>query len=94
MASFTSQPDVPPAAGPLIYPLAVQFPLPWGYVARAADDRTVDVENPPSPASDSLDRWARINYLGEVPDGSGCLFAPDLNGKLYLIEGGKSAALS
>ncbi|MFC7583486.1 PQQ-dependent sugar dehydrogenase [Nonomuraea antimicrobica] len=30
-------------------------------------------------------RWARINYLGELPDGSRRLYANDLNGKLYLL---------
>jgi hypothetical protein len=34
-----------------------------------------------------LDRWARINHVGELPDGSGRLYVPDLNGKLYFIEG-------
>ncbi|HKR48672.1 MAG TPA: PQQ-dependent sugar dehydrogenase [Pseudonocardiaceae bacterium] len=42
----------------------------------------------PSPG-DNLDRWARINYLGEIPDGSGRLSVPDLNGKMYLIKDGK-----
>ena len=45
--------------------------------------------NPLPPSGDNLDRWARINYLGEVPDGSGRLFVPDLNGKMYLSEDGK-----
>ena len=31
-------------------------------------------------------RHNRINYIGEVPDGSGRLYVPDLNGKLYLLE--------
>ncbi|WP_406313446.1 PQQ-dependent sugar dehydrogenase [Streptosporangium sp. NBC_01639] len=33
-------------------------------------------------------RWARINYIGDVPDGSGRKFVPDLNGKLYLLKNG------
>jgi hypothetical protein len=32
------------------------------------------------------DRHNRINYIGEVPDGSGRLYVPDLNGDLYLLE--------
>ena len=39
-------------------------------------------------------RHARINYLGELPDGSGRLAVPDLNGKLYLVEDGGSPAAS
>jgi hypothetical protein len=43
----------------------------------------------PGPPSDQrLVRWNRINYLGEIPDGSGRLYVPDLNGKLYLVENG------
>ena len=30
-------------------------------------------------------RYNRINAIGEVPDGSGRMFVPDLNGKLYLL---------
>jgi glucose/arabinose dehydrogenase len=31
-------------------------------------------------------RHNRINYVGELPDGSGRLYVPDLNGNLYLVE--------
>jgi hypothetical protein len=41
----------------------------------------------PPPTDTRLVRWARINYLGEVPDGSGRMYVPDLNGKLYMIDG-------
>ena len=41
------------------------------------------------PATDPrLIRHARINAIGEVPDGSGRLFVPDLNGLLYLLRDG------
>jgi glucose/arabinose dehydrogenase len=50
---------------------------------------TIPPSQPNEPPTDPrLIRWARINYLGEVPDGSRRLFVPDLNGKLYLIEAG------
>ncbi|RZQ60689.1 hypothetical protein EWH70_28325 [Amycolatopsis suaedae] len=42
----------------------------------------------PPPDDKRLQRWARINYVGEVPDGSGRLYVPDLNGKLYLLRDG------
>jgi glucose/arabinose dehydrogenase len=40
----------------------------------------------PEPVDSRLRRRARINYLGELPDGSGRLFVPDLNGPLYFIK--------
>lgn len=46
--------------------------------------------NPRVPRGDKLDRHNRINYLGEVPDGSGRLYVPDLNGSLYLLRDGKA----
>ena len=34
-------------------------------------------------------RYNRINYVGEVPDGSGRMYVPDLNGPLYLLRDGE-----
>src|SRR5258708_37748824 len=34
-------------------------------------------------------RTARINCLGEVPDGWRRLFVPDINGAMYLVENGQ-----
>lgn len=42
----------------------------------------------PAPVDPRLMRWARINYIGEVPDGSGRMYVPDLNGKMYLVDNG------
>ncbi|GAA3933820.1 hypothetical protein GCM10023085_13900 [Actinomadura viridis] len=33
-----------------------------------------------------LKRHNRINYVGELPDGSGRMYVPDLNGKLYFLD--------
>ncbi|MFG1706847.1 PQQ-dependent sugar dehydrogenase [Nonomuraea sp. M3C6] len=44
-------------------------------------------ETIPEPTDSRLVRWARINYLGAMPDGR--LFANDLNGKLYLLDQGR-----
>ncbi|MET0135531.1 MAG: PQQ-dependent sugar dehydrogenase, partial [Kibdelosporangium sp.] len=50
---------------------------------------TMPKSDPNPPTSDArLRRFARINYLGELPDGSGRRYVPDLNGKLYLLRGG------
>ena len=38
------------------------------------------------PTDARLVRSARINHVGEIPDGSRRLFVPDLNGALYVIE--------
>src|SRR5918996_5042681 len=43
----------------------------------------------PPPTDPRLMRHARINYLGELPDSSGRLYVPDLNGMLYLIDDGE-----
>ncbi|AXF58003.1 hypothetical protein DT065_14015 [Salicibibacter kimchii] len=40
------------------------------------------------PSSDSAPE-ARINYLSEIPDESGRLAVPDLNGPMYLVEDGE-----
>jgi glucose/arabinose dehydrogenase len=47
---------------------------------------TFPQSNPvPAPTDDRLVRRARINYLGEIPDGSGRRYVPDLNGRLYTL---------
>src|SRR4051812_3044576 len=43
----------------------------------------------PPPVDPRLMRWARINYIGEVPDGSGRMYVPDLNGEMYLVKDGQ-----
>ncbi|HLL65727.1 MAG TPA: PQQ-dependent sugar dehydrogenase [Micromonosporaceae bacterium] len=45
-------------------------------------------EPTPAATDQRLMRHARINFLGEVPDGSGRIYVPDLNGKLYLTRAG------
>jgi glucose/arabinose dehydrogenase len=43
----------------------------------------------PAPTDARLMRHNRINHVGEVPDGSGRLYVPDLNGPLYLLRDGE-----
>jgi hypothetical protein len=42
----------------------------------------------PAPTDPRLMRQARINYIGELPDGSDRKYVPDLNGNLYLVRDG------
>lgn len=48
-----------------------------------------ETEPIPEPTDARLMRHARINYIGEVPDGSGRQYVPDLNGPMYLLEDGQ-----
>ncbi|MFB9834398.1 PQQ-dependent sugar dehydrogenase [Actinoallomurus acaciae] len=43
----------------------------------------------PAPVDPRLMRWARINFIGEVPDGSGRMYVPDLNGNMYIVRNGR-----
>lgn len=43
----------------------------------------------PAPVDRRLMRHARINGIGELPDGSGRTYVPDLNGPLYLVRDGE-----
>jgi len=38
------------------------------------------------PTDARLVRHNRINHIGEVPDGSGRLYVPDMNGTMYLLD--------
>ena len=84
------QPDPPPL--PPDQPIA--DPIPEEPVAAGlALTLTEVVQFPrsspvPAPTDPRLMRRARINYLGEVPDNTGRLYVPDLNGKLYLMKHG------
>lgn len=40
----------------------------------------------PAPSDPRLMRRARINHLGEIPDGSRRRYVPDLNGTLYVLQ--------
>jgi glucose/arabinose dehydrogenase len=63
-------------------------PIVSGLALALQEFVTMPRSDPPPVGDPRLQRWARINFLGEVPDGSGRLFVPDLNGKMYLIEQG------
>lgn len=83
-----------PAAAQASTPIAdpTPDPAPSRLALTLKEFVTLPRSEPVPPPTDSrLIRWSRINYLGELPDRSGRLFVPDLNGKLYLIHNGQSA---
>jgi len=88
-ACSTPQRVAPQAVGPLAHPLADPIASGLGLTLQEFATIPPSKPDPLPPPGDNLDRWARINYLGEIPDGSGRLFVPDLNGKMYLIKDGK-----
>lgn len=71
--------STPPLAAPVQSNLALQV--------QQVTQMPQSSPNPP-PTDQRLVRFARINYVGEVPDGSGRLYVPDLNGNLYFVENG------
>ncbi|MGH3709489.1 MAG: PQQ-dependent sugar dehydrogenase [Pseudonocardiaceae bacterium] len=73
--------------GPITDPIS-ERPTVSGLALTLQEFVTMPASNPPLTDDPRVRRWARINFLGEVPDRSGRLFVPDLNGKLYLIERG------
>ncbi len=83
-ATFDDRSDDPTDA-PIADPIP-EAPLDAGVVLTLEELVTM-------PASSGAAPRARINYLGEVPDGSGRLFVPDLNGTLYTLERRRAARL-
>ncbi|GLZ31036.1 hypothetical protein Lesp02_32250 [Lentzea sp. NBRC 105346] len=72
-----------PVADPMPTPTASGLGLVIEEVAQIPQSTPV-----PPPTDSRLKQWNRINFLGEIPDGSGRLFVPDMNGKLYVVEHG------
>lgn len=64
-------------------------PVPARFALTVKELATLPKSDPvPAPVDPRLMRQARINHLGEVPNGSGRLFVVDLNGTLYFIDEG------
>jgi glucose/arabinose dehydrogenase len=62
-------------------------PMPAGLAVTLEEVVAMPLSSPsPDTTDPRLLRSGRINYLGEVPDGSRRLFVPDLNGRLYFIK--------
>jgi glucose/arabinose dehydrogenase len=100
-AAVTASMTVPPAAagtGPAGNPAvtaadeAITDPIPQDPIPARLGlvleeyAQLPESEPTPEPTDPRLMRHNRINYIGEVPDGSGRMYVPDLNGPLYLIE--------
>ena len=77
--------DLPRADGPITDPIP-EDPIVSGLALTLQELVTMPRSDPPPIDDPRVKRWARINFLGEVPDRSGRLFVPHLNGKMYLIE--------
>ncbi|MET0233289.1 MAG: PQQ-dependent sugar dehydrogenase [Kibdelosporangium sp.] len=89
MASVLLAPPVLADDAPLVDPIPGK-PGASGIALTLEEIATMPKSDPEAPVTDArLRRHARINYLGEVPDRSGRLYVPDLNGKLYLLRNGQ-----
>ena len=70
--------------GPIADPIPEE-PIPSGLGLTLTEFAQFPQTTPVPPPTDSrLMRWARINYVGQIP-GSTRLFTPDLNGRLYTL---------
>ncbi|MBV9313029.1 MAG: PQQ-dependent sugar dehydrogenase [Pseudonocardia sp.] len=90
-SSSAPSPGSPPPVDeskPLVHALPDPTPAGIGITLTKFLTMPASMPNRPVPIGDNLERHDRINYLGEIPDGSGRLFVPDLNGKLYFIVNG------
>lgn len=88
-ATAMSGPADEPAAAPILDPIP-EDPIVSGLGLTVEEFAAFPkTETTPSPIDPRLVRHARINYLGQVPDRSGRLYVPDLNGKLYLMRNGQ-----
>ena len=73
---------------PILDPIP-EAPIPSGLALAVETFAVFPKSEPiPAPTDPRLVRTARINYLGEIPDGSGRMFVPDINGALYLVTHG------
>ncbi|QKG21845.1 PQQ-dependent sugar dehydrogenase [Actinomadura verrucosospora] len=61
-------------------------PAPSGLGLVLKEVAQLPKSEPSAPPTDPrLVRWNRINHVGELPDHSGRLYVPDLNGNLYFL---------
>jgi glucose/arabinose dehydrogenase len=89
VAAAVATPPAPAQTGePIADPIPEQ-PIAAGLGLRLEEFAQLPQSEPtPPPTDQRLVRRNRINFLGEIPDGSGRLYVPDLNGKLYVLRRG------
>jgi hypothetical protein len=76
------------ASTPVLDPVP-EAPIPSDLALRVERFAVFPKSEPiPEPTDPRLVRTARINYLGEIPDSSGRMFVPDINGALYIVTHG------
>ena len=79
------------ASTPVLDPVP-SAPIPSGLALKVERFAVFPKSQPiPEPTDPRLVRAARINYLGELPDGSGRMYVPDINGALYFVTRGTPA---
>ncbi|WP_369372275.1 PQQ-dependent sugar dehydrogenase [Promicromonospora sp. Populi] len=83
----TATPAATAETGPITDPAPEEIQSTLGLVLQeyAQFPKTEPI---PAPIDRRLMRHARINALGELPDGSGRTYVPDLNGPLYFVQDG------
>lgn len=92
--SATLSPAVNPAsADDADTPITDPIPTPIGTSSLGLvleEYAQLPASTPNGPVTDVRigSRFNRINYIGELPDGSGRMYVPDLNGSLYLLQDG------
>jgi hypothetical protein len=88
VVSVVSAPPVLADDSPILDPIP-EKPVSSGLALTLDELVTMPKSDTNPPTTDRrLQRYARINYIGEVPDGSGRMYVPDLNGKMYLLKSG------
>lgn len=90
VATVLAAPAAAAADEPVLDPIP-EKPIASGLALTLEELTQLPKSDPEPPVTDArLRRHARINYVGEVPDRSGRLSVPDLNGKLYLLKDGQT----
>ncbi|GLW63455.1 hypothetical protein Arub01_16990 [Actinomadura rubrobrunea] len=87
-AALLAAPPQARADEPILDPVP-EDPTPsgLGLVLKEVAQLPASTPTPPDMVTDPrLRRHNRINYVGEVPDRSGRLYVPDLNGNLYFLD--------
>ncbi|MEU6037203.1 PQQ-dependent sugar dehydrogenase [Actinomadura sp. NPDC047616] len=88
VAALLAAPPQARADDPIVDPIP-EDPVPSG-IGLVLKEVAQLPQSTPTPAEmvtdPRLKRHNRINYVGEVPDHSGRLYVPDLNGNLYFLD--------